>query len=127
MICTQIFESGQAATTPAVEGAQREGVWESFVAAIPKCANARKGNTFACLRNANVTDIVSAASVASRSSLENFVFVPVIDGPGGVFPMLPSKALSKGAFARLPFIAGTNKDEGAYPPRFTCLRLLLLK
>ena len=82
------------------------------MAAVPECASAGRGNTFACLRTANVTNIVSAGSVAQHASLENFVFVPVVDGPGGVLPELPSKILARGSFSRIPFISGTNEDEG---------------
>jgi len=45
---------------------------------------------------------------------EEFAFDPTVDGPGGLLPELPSGILSRGAFAKLPFIAGTNLDEGQH-------------
>ncbi|CAK5266236.1 unnamed protein product [Mycena citricolor] len=39
---------------------------------------------------------------------------PVIDGPGGLIPELPSRLLLKEKFAKIPFIAGTNLDEGTF-------------
>ena len=51
------------------------------------------------------------------------MFVPVLDGPRGVFPELPSTAWERGSFARLPLIAGTNLDEG---PLFLYISTLLV-
>ena len=45
---------------------------------------------------------------------EDFVFVPTIDGHGGLFPKIASKLIKAGHFARLPFMVGTNLDEGSY-------------
>ena len=41
-----------------------------------------------------------------------FIFVPVLDGPDGVIPDLPSRLFAAGKFSKIPFIAGTNLDEG---------------
>jgi hypothetical protein len=46
------------------------------------------------------------------AGIEQFPWQPVIDGPGGFIPDLPSVLFKRGQFARLPFIAGTNLDEG---------------
>jgi hypothetical protein len=46
------------------------------------------------------------------AAIEQFPWEPVIDGPGGLIPDLPSVLFKRGQFARLPFIAGTNLDEG---------------
>lgn len=43
---------------------------------------------------------------------EQLPFDPTLDGAHGLFPDLPSQLLPRGQFARLPFIAGTNLDEG---------------
>lgn len=55
----------------------------------------------------------SGVNIAIAEAPEEFGFDPTIDGPGGLFPDIASRLLKKGHFARLPFIAGTNLDEGA--------------
>ena len=54
---------------------------------------------------------------------EQSPWVPTIDGPGGLIPELPSNLYAKGEFARIPFIAGTNLDEGL-SALFTCRKEL---
>ncbi|TFY71898.1 hypothetical protein EVG20_g1117 [Dentipellis fragilis] len=41
-----------------------------------------------------------------------FPFAPVIDGPGGIIPDLPTTRLLAGAGPRIPFMSGTVLDEG---------------
>lgn len=79
---------------------------------MPGCASANLDHTFGCLKSASVEDIVSATLVASQSSNQEFAFIPVIDGEGGVIPDFPSILLSRGQFSHIPFISGTNLDEG---------------
>jgi len=50
--------------------------------------------------------------MAIASTTEFFPFQPVIDGPDGLIPDIPSKLLAEGRFSKLPFMSGTNKDEG---------------
>lgn len=40
-------------------------------------------------------------------------FVPVIDGPGGLIPNLPSISWTNGDFAKISFISGDVLDEGS--------------
>ena len=49
---------------------------------------------------------------ALKKAPELFGFGPTIDGPGGLFPDIASRLLEQCHFAKLPFIAGTNLDEG---------------
>ncbi|KDR76954.1 hypothetical protein GALMADRAFT_420780 [Galerina marginata CBS 339.88] len=114
-----IFESGSAATSLEFNAARREVDWQNFVAGVPSCATlATSGNTFDCLRQANSTEMLSGVVNALNNAPEAFGFDPTIDGPGGLFPDIASRLLSKGHFARLPFIAGTNLDEGTvFTPR----------
>ncbi|KAF8909723.1 esterase 1 [Gymnopilus junonius] len=108
-----IFESGSAATAPIFPAAQRENDWQLFVEGVPSCANLTStANTFSCLRKANSTEIFSGVANAVANSPDAFPFSPTIDGPGGLIPDLPSHLFARGQFARLPFIAGTNLDEG---------------
>uniref|UniRef100_A0A0W0F594 Carboxylesterase type B domain-containing protein n=1 Tax=Moniliophthora roreri TaxID=221103 RepID=A0A0W0F594_MONRR len=110
-----IFESGSAATAHLLTGQEREGSWTSFVKAVPECAALVGSNdTFDCLQSVNSSSILQGlvASIAEASEL--FPWSPAIDGPGGFIPDLPSRLFKKGIFARLPFIAGTNLDEGTF-------------
>ncbi|PPQ65131.1 hypothetical protein CVT24_003221 [Panaeolus cyanescens] len=114
-----IFESGSAATALEFNAARREVDWQNFVAGVPSCASlATSGKTFDCLRNANSTEMLSGVINAINNANELFGFDPTIDGPGGLFPDIASTFLKRGHFAKLPFIAGTNLDEGTvFTPR----------
>jgi len=109
-----IFESGSAATSMNFDATRREGNWQAFVAAVPQCAStANTRRTFACLQTVtNSTVLLQAAAIASAASGEEFPWDPTIDGPGGLMPDIPSLLFARGKFARLPFISGTNLDEG---------------
>lgn len=75
---------------------------------------AKSGNTFDCLKKANSTEIFAGLVQSIAEAPELFGFDPTIDGPGGLFPDIASKLISAGHFARIPFIAGTNLDEGSF-------------
>jgi acetylcholinesterase len=64
------------------------------------------------LKTANSSAILQGLLASLADAPEEFGFDPTIDGPGGLFPDIPSKLFARGQFARLPFIAGTNLDEG---------------
>ncbi|KAJ7130385.1 esterase 1 [Mycena epipterygia] len=108
-----IFESGSQATAALFTPERREVDWQNFVAGVASCASeATSGSTFGCLQNANTTEIFQGLSAAFAEANEQFPWDPVIDGPGGLIPDLPSVLFKRGQFARLPFIAGTDLDEG---------------
>ena len=65
-----------------------------------------------CLQLQNSSDVLEGLLQAFAEADEQFPFDPTLDGPHGLFPDLPSELLPRGQFARLPFIAGTNLDEG---------------
>ncbi|EEB91474.1 hypothetical protein MPER_10156, partial [Moniliophthora perniciosa FA553] len=102
-----IFESGSAATTHSLTGQEREGSWTSFVKASVNSSSILQG---------------LVASIVNATDL--FPWGPSIDGAGGFIPDLPSRLFEKGIFATLPFIAGTNLDEGTFitpeSPDFDC-------
>ncbi|KAF7370188.1 Carboxylic ester hydrolase [Mycena sanguinolenta] len=88
-----------------------QALWTSFLSMIPACANTSTTfNSFECLRNVSVDDIVNAQAAAVATTVVGWT--PVIDGPGGFIPELPSKLMAEGHFSRIPFISGTNLDEG---------------
>ncbi|CAK5277149.1 unnamed protein product [Mycena citricolor] len=116
LVRAAIFESGsQSSGGGMFEPARRDNVWSLFVGAVPSCATlAGTDSTFSCLRNATTTEMLNAFLFSMSHASENFPWDPAIDGPGGLIPELPSRLLLKGKFAKIPFIAGTNLDEGTY-------------
>ena len=102
-----------AATPLTFKAAHRENDWTNFVGGVAPCAyKVHSSDTFGCLRKATSGDILTGLLAAIKESPELFAFDPTIDGKGGIYPDIASRLLSKGHFARLPFIAGTNLDEG---------------
>jgi carboxylesterase type B len=65
------------------------------------------------LQNANASALLQGIETSWAKANEGYPFLPVIDGPNGLLPDLPSVLMEKGKFARVPFIAGANLDEGA--------------
>ena len=72
------------------------------------------------MREANTSEIFVGLTQSIIEAPELFGFDPTIDGPGGLFPDIASKLINAGHFARLPFIAGTNLDEGSYTVNLKC-------
>ncbi|KAJ7111473.1 extracellular triacylglycerol lipase precursor [Mycena epipterygia] len=108
-----IFESGSQATSALFTAERREVDWQNFVSGVASCASeATSGSTFGCLQSANTTEIFQGLSTALTETNDQFPWTLAIDGPGGIIPDLPSILFKRGHFARLPFIAGTNLDEG---------------
>ncbi|KAJ6457783.1 esterase 1 [Mycena vitilis] len=108
-----ILESGSQGTTALFASERREAAWQNFVAGVASCASvATSGSTFGCLQDANTTKIFAGLASAAAEATEEFPWDPVLDGPDGLIPDLPSVLFQRGQFARLPFIAGTNLDEG---------------
>ncbi|KAJ7050195.1 extracellular triacylglycerol lipase precursor, partial [Mycena amicta] len=100
-----IFESGWSATLGIYPPSRNQLDWDHFAAAIPQCAS------FACIKsNASTSDLLTAMATTVSSSVEEFPWMPVLDGE--LIKDLPSRIFARGQFAKLPFIAGTNLDEG---------------
>jgi hypothetical protein len=66
------------------------------------------------LKEASSTEIAIGLNQSILEAPELHAFDPTIDGPGGLFPEIASKLINTGHFARIPFIAGTNLDEGLF-------------
>ncbi|KAJ7274634.1 Alpha/Beta hydrolase protein [Mycena rebaudengoi] len=60
-----------------------------------------------CLRSASLGAIVSAIN-----RIENGAFAPVIEGPGGFLPDLPSRLISAGKFHNVEFVGGHCTGDG---------------
>ena len=74
--------------------------------------------SIACARRASTHSSVGTV-LPLRSLPEEFQYVPVIDGPGGLIPDLPSTLLAEallaeGNFSKFPTMTGTNLDDGAH-------------
>ena len=107
------MESGSAATALTYGPLHRQVDWDNFVAGVSGCQNVSSTNTtFECLRSVNTTAIFDGLVVAQNEFTEQFPWSPTIDGLGGFMPELPSLLFAKGIFAKIPFITGTNLDEG---------------
>ncbi|KAJ6571650.1 Alpha/Beta hydrolase protein [Mycena capillaripes] len=101
LVRAAIFESGDAASPSVFEASTRQSDWDNFVRAVPGCG-------------ANSSALLQAMQTAIAKSHEEFPWAPVLDGTKGLLPDLPSVLMEKTKFARVPFIAGTNLDEGTY-------------
>ncbi|TEB32792.1 triacylglycerol lipase 3 [Coprinellus micaceus] len=109
-----IFESGQANGPATFPAARNEPFWQRFVGNVASCAGlATSGKTFDCLKDAPTEEITAA--VLSTVTFADLVWVPTVDtGKGSIYPDYPSRLFAKGRFAKLPFIAGNNRDEGTF-------------
>ena len=74
------------------------------------------------MRKADTAEIFIGVEESIAESPERFGFNPTIDGHGGLLPDIASKFINSGRFARLPFMAGTNLDEGSY---YNCKTLFI--
>ena len=112
----QILESGWAATLPLKYPTDNEAAWRSFVRGIPECVpTIENSTTLECLRGLNNSSVLLAnINPAEAYGASLFPFGPVIDGPGGVVPDLPSNLYAQGNCTLLPTISGNVLDEGAY-------------
>ncbi|KAF9531108.1 triacylglycerol lipase 3 [Crepidotus variabilis] len=106
-----ILQSGGPAPVPELFPSEKQPYWQNFTASVSSCSSvAVSNNTLACLRKANASEIASAYPGAVQAAGGVFGFNPSIDGQ--FIPELPSKILASGNYAQIPFIAGTNLDEG---------------
>jgi acetylcholinesterase len=110
------LESGFAATaSPPDDALRHQADWDFFVSGVPECAGSIENDTFGCLRNASLESIVQSGNATLANAVtfgELLVFLPVLDGPGGLFPSLPTGLYEQGHFAKIPVLAGQNTDEG---------------
>ncbi|KAG7445244.1 esterase 1 [Guyanagaster necrorhizus] len=123
-----IFESGSASSTLTFDAQRREDSWTNFVGGVPSCSSlVGTSITVDCLQAVNSSDILEGLLLAEAETDEQLPFDPTLDGDFGVFPDLPSQLFPRGQFARLPFIAGTNLDEGTLfcPPELNYTNDLL--
>ncbi|KAH9916610.1 extracellular triacylglycerol lipase precursor [Epithele typhae] len=107
-----IFESGSQGTLPFFNATQRQPAWDALTALLPTCAGFAQNDKFACAREASTDALLTAWTQSAAELPAVFLWAPVIDGPDGLIPDLPSRLLAAGKFSKIPFIAGTNLDDG---------------
>ena len=78
------------------------------------------------MKEANTSEIFVGLEKSLAEAPELFAFDPTIDGPGGLFPEIASKLINAGHFARLPFIAGTNLDEGSHTIKYSLISFTIV-
>jgi para-nitrobenzyl esterase len=73
-------------------------------------------DALSCLRGKSASDILAAAPTPDPtlgSSLTTpYPFGVVVDGPGGFLPDQPRTLLGEGRIVRVPYLLGSNDDEG---------------
>ena len=107
------MESGTARAPSLFEPPRRQPAWDTLVSNIPGCADSvENGTSIPCAQTASTQDILKALTQTADTFPGVILWQPVIDGPGGLIPDLASKLHEEGKFAKLPFMTGTNLDEG---------------
>ncbi|KAK0479193.1 extracellular triacylglycerol lipase precursor [Armillaria novae-zelandiae] len=107
-----IIQSGALAALPFFAPERNENAWNTFVSSVPGCRSwVGTSFTMNCLRKANTSAILEGFREVYKNpqASEEFWFSPNVDGEGGLVPDLPSRLSTD---IQLPFIAGTNLDEG---------------
>ncbi|THU76654.1 alpha/beta-hydrolase [Dendrothele bispora CBS 962.96] len=90
---------------------QANEVWNNFTSVIPSCQN-KLENTVDCLRSLTTPEIIQAFNNAGLFfNASGMDWIPVIDGPGGLLPNLPSTLRPKEGVVDAVLI-GENLDEG---------------
>jgi len=73
-------------------------------------------DVLACLRGKSVADIMTNAQqpdpMSGTVSSAPWSFSVVVDGPGGFLPDQPRALFDSGDIAKVPYILGSNNDEG---------------
>jgi para-nitrobenzyl esterase len=103
----------------------RDGLQRTAQAAAPAMeafatrvgCDASAGDVLACLRGKPIAEVMANASAPPPTGggvpgAAAIGFGAVIDGPGGVLPDLPRNLFDRGEVAKVPYILGTNNDEG---------------
>ena len=98
---------------PLMHTSQLEQDWQVFISRVAPCSGSKHGHQLTCLREADAETLSKAQDDFMAAKTAGLLsFIPILDGPNGVFTDSPYKLYSSGHFARLPFITGNNKDEG---------------
>ena len=108
--------SGMASALPIFDPYRATPSWMLFAQNTPSCAthSLAPNNTFSCLMSASSSELHTGMDAAM--AIELFPLRPVLDGPEGILRDSPARRLSRGAGGKVPFMAGTDLDEGLFLP-----------
>ncbi|KAF7366360.1 Carboxylic ester hydrolase [Mycena sanguinolenta] len=109
-----IFESGQAGTTGIFKADKSIDQWNIFVNSTPTCAG-NSEDAFACLRAATTDELLAAENAALLATVGEFPFFPVLDGPDGLIPELPSDLLASPWCGAEIFLAQKFSSQISFP------------
>jgi para-nitrobenzyl esterase len=89
---------------------------EAFAAAVG-CGHGNDAEVLACLRALPAEQIMRHAQQPDptrdkKAGGADWVFGAVVDGDGGVLPAPPRRFFDQGDIADVPYLLGTNDDEG---------------
>jgi para-nitrobenzyl esterase len=101
-----IGESG-GCTTRNATAAEGAATAETFAAAVG-CSGT--GDDLGCLRQLPVSTLLAALPQGGGSVVPTFTFEPVVDG--GFLPDQPRALFDAGNYAKVPYLLGSNADEG---------------
>ncbi|KAJ7595465.1 Carboxylesterase family-domain-containing protein, partial [Mycena floridula] len=91
-----IVQSGAPSSIPAFDPLSGQALWDKFVAVVsPNCTHKHDAIS-SCLAHSDESALLSAISATYQSDKSSFPWVPVLDGPEGVLPDLPSKLYARG-------------------------------
>ena len=75
-----------------------------------------QSDRLACLRGKTTQELMDKAEQPNPSggmaAVPDYVFAAVVDGPGGYVPAEPRELFASGAVAKVPYLLGSNQDEG---------------
>lgn len=106
--CTIGIDIGQNRTAADVAAGMHK-----FAAAVG-CGG--PSDVLACLRSKSVGELMAQAEQpnpsGAASAPPDYVFGAVVDGAGGFVPAEPRKLFASGDVAKVPYLLGSNQDEG---------------
>lgn len=90
---------------------------EAFTAAVGCDEEQAEGDVAACLRGLSTEEIMLQAQQPEPSEGDTFSesdwsFGPVLDGEDGYIPEQPRQRFERGDMAEVPYLLGSNNDEG---------------
>ncbi|HVU05189.1 MAG TPA: carboxylesterase family protein [Polyangiaceae bacterium] len=104
--CTTSFGGGRGATAADVA---------PDMTAFATSLGCTGADVLTCLRGKTIDEIIAASAppdLTSGSVSAQVRFNAVVDGPGGFLPDDPRTLFDAGDIAKVPYLAGSNNDEG---------------
>jgi len=101
--------SGKLYPTPSDEASKIDALAKDL-----GCTGTDASSQLACLRHVSVADMLNAAGQTDPviNQAAKYSFGAVVDGPGGFFTDQPRTLFDQGKIAKVPYLLGSNTDEG---------------